>query len=670
MLACALYSFFYVLEISTSDLGLSKLFLKLEYIGAVMLAPLLFLFARKYVNNNLSFQNKDYLLLFAFPAFILLINLSNEFHHFSYQNLSLKNNGYFFQLNSDKGIVYWLHQAYAAVLSLWGNLILIGFLFKVPKQYQVQVSIISLGSLMIWLAYLFQLSGLVPYGLDAIPFGFLLLGLMINAGLTKLKLFKLQPLAYKSLFMGHSDGVILFDTEGELVECNKSALHLLGFGNAINSTDLFNKWPELKTLAKLDIDHKESIIERRADNDIYYYTLRLSIIRNDDGESIGKLISITDDTNKRAIQKEKERLIDFIKQTNAMAKTGGWELDLVNNKLIWSEVTNEIHEVESNYIPDLANAINFYKKEYTDLVKKSLDEAIEKGIVYDLEVILKTAKGNDRWVRTKGKPEIIDGKCVRVYGAIQDIHEQKLTEQALRDAQENTKKLLDITSEQNKRLSNFTYIISHNIRSNIANLEGLISILDLDDKDEAEANIQLIKDAVLGLDDTIKNLNDIINIQNNTNLPLAPINIRKKIEEIVNGLDILIREAELDMLINIDENAILTTNLAYFESIFQNLITNGIKYRNKKKKAYINISYKKENNQHIFNVKDNGLGMDMSKVGEKIFGLYKTFHGNEDAKGLGLFITKSQVEALGGHINLQSELNKGTIFKITFYGNN
>jgi signal transduction histidine kinase len=62
--------------------------------------------------------------------------------------------------------------------------------------------------------------------------------------------------------------------------------------------------------------------------------------------------------------------------------------------------------------------------------------------------------------------------------------------------------------------------------------------------------------------------------------------------------------------------------------------------------------------------------MDMSKVGEKIFGLYKTFHGNEDAKGLGLFITKSQVEALGGHINLQSEFNKGTIFKITFYGNN
>jgi hypothetical protein len=68
----------------------------------------------------------------------------------------------------------------------------------------------------------------------------------------------------------------------------------------------------------------------------------------------------------------------------------------------------------------------------------------------------------------------------------------------------------------------------------------------------------------------------------------------------------------------------------------------------------------------ILNVSDNGIGIDMKKNGDKLFGMYKTFNNNPDARGIGLFITKNQIDAMGGKVEVESELGKGTSFKIYF----
>jgi signal transduction histidine kinase len=105
---------------------------------------------------------------------------------------------------------------------------------------------------------------------------------------------------------------------------------------------------------------------------------------------------------------------------------------------------------------------------------------------------------------------------------------------------------------------------------------------------------------------------------------------------------------------------------AYLESVISNLVTNGVKYRRQSKGAYVHVRAK-ENGEFIrVDVEDNGLGIDMNRHGGKIFGMYKTFHGNEDARGIGLFITKNQIESMGGHISVLSELNKGSIFSVFF----
>ena len=118
------------------------------------------------------------------------------------------------------------------------------------------------------------------------------------------------------------------------------------------------------------------------------------------------------------------------------------------------------------------------------------------------------------------------------------------------------------------------------------------------------------------------------------------------------------------MEVTILKNLHLNTIPTYFESIITNLISNAIKYRSPDKKAFIKISAKKEKRKTVITIEDNGIGIDLSKNKEKIFGMYKTFHGNSDAIGLGLFMTKSKINVLGGTIEVESKTKEGSVFKV------
>ena len=100
------------------------------------------------------------------------------------------------------------------------------------------------------------------------------------------------------------------------------------------------------------------------------------------------------------------------------------------------------------------------------------------------------------------------------------------------------------------------------------------------------------------------------------------------------------------------------------QKLVNNFISNAIKYSNPERAPVISIDCFEENSMKVFQIRDNGLGIDLKKYGEKIFGMYKTFHGNKDARGIGLFISKNQIETMGGKIEVESELGVGTTFKI------
>jgi PAS domain S-box-containing protein len=239
-----------------------------------------------------------------------------------------------------------------------------------------------------------------------------------------------------------------------------------------------------------------------------------------------------------------------------------------------------------------------------------------------------------------------------------------ITPQVLK--QEELQALVDVTSQQNKRLVNFTYIISHNIRSHVANIIGIINLNSEGDEEEKKMSWDLIQTSTNSLDETIQNLSEVISIQSNTNLPLSKVLIKQEIIRIAESIEILLLNANTRITYHVDSNEYLNTSSAYFESILLNLLTNALKYKSPIRDLEITVSVEHTPNYKVLVFKDNGQGIDLAKYKDELFGMYKTFHGNTDAKGLGLFIIRAQIEAMKGKIEAESELYRSTTFKLYF----
>ncbi len=233
--------------------------------------------------------------------------------------------------------------------------------------------------------------------------------------------------------------------------------------------------------------------------------------------------------------------------------------------------------------------------------------------------------------------------------------------------QQELEALVGITSEQNKRLINFTYIVSHNIRSHVANIIGIVNLNELDESAVGDKTaLSFIKKSSSSLDETIKALNDIISIQNNTNLPMTTVNVQSEIKKIVESLTMLFYKKGIVINYLLGDEDEIFTNPAYFESILLNLITNSLKYRSTERSLIINIDIQELPDYYLLTFNDNGIGIDLDRHRDRLFGMFNTFNGNQDAKGMGLFIVKTQVEALKGYIEVESELGECTTFKIYF----
>ncbi len=224
---------------------------------------------------------------------------------------------------------------------------------------------------------------------------------------------------------------------------------------------------------------------------------------------------------------------------------------------------------------------------------------------------------------------------------------------------------LDIVGEQNKRLLNFAHIVSHNLRNHAGNISMLLSLFDMEEsEDEKEELMGYLKTASERLNVSIEDLNEIIDQQYKTQndlKELKPAEMVKKVKDILHS-EILSYNIKFEE--DMDEEICIEYNPAYLESIILNLLSNAIKYRDPEKKPMVTINLFQENENVFLTVSDNGLGIDMEKHGDKLFGMYKTFHGNKNSKGIGLFITKNQIESMGGTIKVESEPGKGTTFEI------
>ncbi len=237
----------------------------------------------------------------------------------------------------------------------------------------------------------------------------------------------------------------------------------------------------------------------------------------------------------------------------------------------------------------------------------------------------------------------------------------------IKQKEEELKNLINVTSLQNKKLINFAHIVSHNLRSHTANFSMLLDFLvEENDETEKETIIGMLTHASDNLLETLENLNEVVAISTNVNLEKKPVNVNKKIAVIEQNLAVFLKNYNAKIVNSISNDLSIKAIPAYIESILMNFITNAVKYSSPERKPIVKLSSTSKNGYTIISVEDNGLGIDLKKYGSKLFGMYKTFHANKDAKGMGLYITKNQIEAMGGKVMVCSEVGKGTIFNIYF----
>lgn len=315
------------------------------------------------------------------------------------------------------------------------------------------------------------------------------------------------------------------------------------------------------------------------------------------------------------------------------------------------EFNKEIH-VGTNFSTYFPEIMHSYLTNIITPVLKGESKSFERYILHN---------GEHHWYYVKFSP--VFNKDQLVVGFIMSM--ENITERKKNEIELN--KSLNLVTEQNKRLLNFSYIVSHNLRSHASNMISILNFLEREKSEHEKANLmEHLKKVSILLNETLFNLNEVVSIQKNLNTTLEKLNLSDYIHQSIAVLHKEIKSSNAQVENLVPEDTLIDYNPAYLESILLNFLSNALKYASPDRNPIIRFSTQKINNTLVLTISDNGMGIDIEKNKDRLFGMYKTFHGNKDARGIGLFITKNQIDAMGGKVEVQSEVNVGTSFKITF----
>lgn len=583
----------------------------------------------------------------------------------------------------------------------------------------------------------------------------------------------------------------LVSNDGTLMDVSDSWKEL--FGKKINPKSPINVRSIFSDVENLDIkllggQTKSIRHQLKRETEIIWLESHFTPWFDDKENLMGTIIQTDNISREIEAELQLERVNTMLRSKSEVSKVGCWEFDVRTEEVFWCDETKKIHQVPSSYVPNVNEAINFYKQGYSrNKISMLFHKILKDGKPYSQKLQIITHLGEERWVHAAGKAIIENGEIVRLFGTFQDIHDEmeaeakiKGNEQLLttlidnlplnvfvkdldskkilvnkaeceylgktpeellgksdfdlydkevakisrdedlevirtlkpilgketisikkegqitnfltskiplfdidgkingligismditpiKKKEEQLQHLINITSVQNKKLINFAHIVSHNLRSHSANFSMLLQFLN-SEENEAERNkiLNMLEQASDNLLETLSNLNEVVDINTNINLKKAPIQLNHAITKAQQNLAALLDKNKVIIENQVDKGISVLSIPAYLDSILLNLMTNAVKYRSPDRQPKITITAKRMDGKIMLNFTDNGLGIDLERYGDKIFGMYKTFHNNKDAKGFGLYLIRNQIEAMGGQILVDSKVDHGTTFKVYF----
>jgi len=294
---------------------------------------------------------------------------------------------------------------------------------------------------------------------------------------------------------------------------------------------------------------------------------------------------------------------------------------------------------------------------------KNLTEEHRSNLRKDIPLLnfenrYQTKKGEIVWLLWTSIP-VPESKLV--YAIAKNVtHKRKL--------EEERNKLLVSLSKINEELEHLTHMASHDLRAPVNNLLAIFGLLDVDtiEDQQTKALINVLQSTTEDLKVTLNYYLEAAKQKKSVHVPTENLCLHLSLNGVFHSINSLILDSRAVINVDFSDFDTVTFNKVYLDSIFLNLITNSIKYAKPDSHPDISIATKKINGTRQLIFSDKGLGFDMEKCKHRVFGLHQTFHDHQDSKGVGLYLIYNHINSLGGHIEVESKVNQGVRFVLTF----
>jgi len=396
----------------------------------------------------------------------------------------------------------------------------------------------------------------------------------------------------------------------------------------------------------------------------------ISPIKDMHGKVTNAIVQHKDITERKRAEEALEKKQYYLEKAQEIGSVGTWELDILKNKLIWTDQNYRNFGVPIGSPLTYEIFLNCIHPDDRDYVNTEWMAAI-KGKPYDIEHRI-MVDGKVKWVREKADVTFDkEGKATRAIGFTQEITELKQAEQELRKYREHLEELVTQRTAQlevaNKELEAFSYSVSHDLRAPLRAICGFSNVFleDYHNKldDEEKRLLNIIRENAKNMGDLIDDLL-VFSRLGRSFMKSSKTDMIQLAREVIKQHESFAPERKMEIIIGDLPPAF--GDRAMIRQVFTNLISNAFKFTRTRDPAVIEIGSLVEGNFNIYFVRDNGVGFEMKYKG-KLFGVFQRLHSSKEFEGtgVGLAIVKRIVDRHGGRVWAESEINNGSTFYFT-----
>jgi len=491
----------------------------------------------------------------------------------------------------------------------------------------------------------------------------------VSDRLAAMKTIEQSEKSYRQLFNSVGEAIHIQHIDGTFVDVNETACLMYGYEKEelIGQKPEFIAAPGKNNLGNLDLLKSEALLGRpqsfrwwgkKKTGEVFPAEVRLT-----KGTYFGDTVviatarDITEEMEAQQTLQESELRFRTLQE----ASFGGIGL---HNKGYIVDCNQGLCDITGFTYDELigSNGLDLIAPEYRELVmQKILAKEVNP---YDVEGVRKN--GTRYHLEIHGKNIPYREGLIRVT-EFRDITDRKAAEAKIVEQNARLVVITENLKQKNEQLQEFTQIVSHNLRSPVGNILSLLNFIEnAETEEERTEYIGLLKEAGASTLNTLQELNEVLQIKQNKNIERQRLEFELVFNNIRRMLSAKIAESNAEIICSFDGAPTIEYPHIYLESIMLNLVSNALKYASPGRKPVIRITTFSSDASISLVVADNGSGINMQRYGHQIFKLRKTFHKHPESRGIGLFMIKNQIEAMGGSIAAESIENEGSSFRIDF----